>query len=158
METYGSDKPDLRYGLKLIDLKHYTDVSEFRAFSSAERVKGIIVNDGEKYSRKMIDDLTDFIKKYKAKGLAWMKFKDNSFYGGISKFFSAELQNKMQKELYIKNGDMLFMVGDQSKIVLNALGHLRNEIAKKEELINKNKYCPIWVTDCLLYTSPSPRD
>ena len=79
METYGSDKPDLRYGLKLIDLKHYTDVSEFRAFSSAERVKGIIVKGGEKYSRKIIDELTAFIKKYKAKGLAWMKLKDNSY-------------------------------------------------------------------------------
>ena len=64
MEMYGSDKPDLRYGLKLIDLKHYTDVSDFKAFSTAERVKGIIVKDGGKYSRKMIDELTDFIKKY----------------------------------------------------------------------------------------------
>ena len=147
METYGSDKPDLRYGLKLIDLKHYTDVSEFRAFSSAERVKGIIVKGGEKYSRKIIDELTVFIKKYKAKGLAWMKLKDNSFYGGISKFFSVELQEKMQDELDIKNGDILFMVGDQSKIVLNALGNLRNEIAKKEKLISMNKYYPVWVTE-----------
>ena len=147
METYGSDKPDLRYGLKLIDLKHYTDVSDFKAFSSVERVKGIIVHGGQKYSRKMIDDLTDFIKKYKAKGLAWMKFKDGSFDGGISKFFSAELQEKMQNELDIEDGDILFMVGDESKIVLNALGHLRNEIAKRDDLINASKYYPIWVTE-----------
>ena len=147
MEIYGSDKPDLRYGLKLIDLKHYTDVSDFKAFSTVERVKGIIVKDGAKYSRKMIDELTDFIKKYKAKGLAWMKLKDSSFDGGISKFFSVELQEKMQNELEIENGDILFMVGDESKIVLNALGHLRIEIAKREDLINKNKYCPIWVTE-----------
>ena len=147
MEIYGSDKPDLRYGLKLIDLKHYTDVSDFKAFSTAERVKGIIVKDGGKYSRKMIDELTDFIKKYKAKGLAWMKLKDSSFDGGISKFFSVELQEKMQNELEIENGDILFMVGDESKIVLDALGHLRIEIAKREDLINKDKYCPIWVTE-----------
>ena len=96
MEIYGSDKPDLRYGLKLIDLKNYTDVSDFKAFSTAQRVKGIIVKDGAKYSRKMIDELTDFIRKYKAKGLAWMKLNDSSFGGGISKFFSVELQEKMQ--------------------------------------------------------------
>jgi aspartyl-tRNA synthetase len=147
IEIYGSDKPDLRYGLKLIDLKHYTDISDFKAFSAAERVKGIIVKDGGKYSRKMIDELTDFIKKYKAKGLAWMKLKDSSFDGGISKFFSVELQEKMQNELEIENGDILFMVGDESKIVLSALGHLRIEIAKREDLIDKNKYCPIWVTE-----------
>ena len=158
METYGSDKPDLRYGLKLIDLKHYTDVSEFRAFSSAERVKGIIVKGGEKYSRKIIDELTVFIKKYKAKGLAWMKLKDNSFHGGISKFFSVELQEKMQDELDIKNGDIIFMVGDQSKIVLNALGNLRNEIAKKEKLISMNKYYPLWVTEFPMFEFDEDND
>ncbi len=147
METYGSDKPDLRYGLKLIDLKHYTDVSDFKAFSSVERVKGIIVNGGEKYSRKMIDQLTNVVKKYKAKGLAWMRLKDGSFDAGISKFFSADLQEKMQNELDIENGDILFMVGDKSKIVLNALGHLRIEIAKRDDLINTSKYYPIWVTE-----------
>ena len=62
-----------------------------------------------------------------------MKLKNSSFYGGISKFFSVELQKKMQVELDIKNGDILFMVGDQSKIVLNALGHLRSEIAKNQK-------------------------
>ena len=158
METYGSDKPDLRYDLKLIDLKHYTDVSEFRAFSSAERVKGIIVKGGEKYSRKIIDELTVFIKKYKAKGLAWMKLKDNSFYGGISKFFSLELQEKMQDELDIKNGDILFMVGDQSKIVLNSLGNLRSEIAKKEKLISMNKYYPVWVTEFPMFELDEDND
>ena len=97
MEIYGSDKPDLRYGLKLIDLKHYTDVSDFKAFSTADRVKGIIVKDGGKYSRKMIDELTDFIKKYKAKGLAWMKLKDSSFDGGISKFFLLNYKKRCKR-------------------------------------------------------------
>ena len=147
METYGSDKPDLRYGLKLIELKQYTELSEFKTFSSVERVKGIIVNSGEKYSRKIIDELTGLVKKYKAKGLAWMKLKDCSFDGGISKFFSIELQKKMQNDLDIKNGDILFMIGDESKIVLNALGHLRNEIARREGLVDSNKFYPIWVTE-----------
>ena len=147
METYGSDKPDLRYELKLIDLKEFTDLSEFNAFSSVERVKGLIVKEGAKYSRKVIDELTELVRKYNAKGLAWMKYNENGFEGGISKFFSSDLQNDMGKELSIENGDILFIIGDESKIVLNALGHLRKEIANKENLISDNEFCPVWVTE-----------
>ena len=147
METYGSDKPDLRYELKLVDLKEFTDLSEFNAFSSVERVKGLIVKEGAKYSRKVIDQLTELVKKYNAKGLAWMKFNDNGFEGGISKFFSSDLQKDMGKELSIENGDILFIIGDESKIVLNALGHLRKEIANKENLISDNEFYPVWVTE-----------
>ena len=147
METYGSDKPDLRYELKLIDLKKFTDLSEFNSFSSVERVKGLIVKQGAKYSRKVIDELTELVRKYNAKGLAWMKYNENGFEGGISKFFSSDLQNDMGKELSIENGDILFIIGDESKIVLNALGHLRKEIANKENLISDNEFCPVWVTE-----------
>ena len=147
METYGSDKPDLRYELKLIDLKEFTDLSEFNSFSSVERVKGLIVKQGAKYSRKVIDELTELVRKYNAKGLAWMKYNENGFEGGISKFFSSDLQNDMGKELSIENGDILFIIGDESKIVLNALGHLRKEIANKENLISDNEFCPVWVTE-----------
>ena len=87
-----------------------------------------------------------------------MKLKDNSFYGGISKFFSLELQEKMQDELDIKNGDILFMVGDQSKIVLNALGNLRNEIATREKLISMNKYSPVWVTEFPMFELDEDND
>lgn len=147
METYGSDKPDLRYELKLIELKEYTDLSEFNAFNSVERVKGLVVKGGAKYSRKIIDDLTELVKKYKAKGLAWMKLNNNGFEGGISKFFSVQLHEKMKKELEIEDGDILFMVGDKTKIVLNALGFLRIEIANREGLVNKNEFSPVWVTE-----------
>ena len=147
METYGSDKPDLRYELKLIDLKEFTDLSEFNAFSSVERVKGLIVKEGAKYSRKVIDELTELVRKYNAKGLAWMKYNEDGFEGGISKFFSSDLQNDMGKELSIENGDILFIIGDESKIVLNALGHLRKEIANKENLISDNEFYPVWVTE-----------
>ena len=147
METYGSDKPDLRYELKLIELKEYTDLSEFNAFNSVERVKGLVVKGGAKYSRKIIDDLTELVKKYKAKGLAWMKSNNNGFEGGISKFFSVQLLERMKKELEIEDGDILFMVGDKTKIVLNALGFLRIEIANREGLVNKNEFSPVWVTE-----------
>ena len=147
MDKYGSDKPDLRYDLKLINVKAFTDASDFNAFSSVNCVKGIIVKGGAKYSRKIIDELTDFVKKYKAKGLAWMKFQDVEFEGGISKFFPIELQKKMEIELKMQGGDILFMIGDETKIVLNALGHLRKEIAVKEGLINKTKFSPVWITE-----------
>ena len=147
METYGSDKPDMRYELKLIELKEYTDLSEFNAFNSVERVKGLVVKGGAKYSRKIIDDLTELVKKYKAKGLAWMKSNNDGFEGGISKFFSADLHERMKRELEIEDGDILFMVGDKTKIVLNALGFLRIEIANKEGLVNKNEFSPVWVTE-----------
>ena len=147
METYGSDKPDLRYELKLIDLKKFTDLSEFNAFGAVERVKGLIVKEGAKYSRKVIDELTELVRKYNAKGLAWMKYNENGFEGGISKFFSSDLQKDMGKELSIENGDILFIIGDESKIVLNALGHLRKEIANKEKLISDDEFYPVWVTD-----------
>ena len=147
METYGSDKPDLRYELKLIDLKKFTDLSEFNAFGAVERVKGLIVKEGAKYSRKVIDELTELVRKYNAKGLAWMKYNENGFEGGISKFFSSDLQKDMGKELSIENGDILFIIGDESKIVLNALGHLRKEIANKEKLISDDEFYPVWVTE-----------
>ena len=75
-----------------------------------------------------------------------MKLKDSSFEGGISKFFSPELKEKMQNELVIENVDIFFMIGYGANTVLNALRHLRYEIPKREDLINKNEYCPIWGT------------
>jgi aspartyl-tRNA synthetase len=147
METYGSDKPDLRYELELVDLKKFTDLSEFNAFNSVERVKGLVVKGGAKYSRKTIDDLTELVKKYKAKGLAWMKSNNDGFEGGISKFFSTDLHEKMKSFLEIEDGDILFMIGDKSKVVLNALGFLRSEIAGREDLIDKNKFSPVWITE-----------
>jgi len=106
-----------------------------------------VVNGGAKYSRKNIDGFTDFVKKYKAKGLAWMKGENGALIGGISKFFSEELQQSMCDKLNISDGDILFMIGDESSITLNALGHLRVEIAKAEELTDKDIFKPVWITE-----------
>ena len=147
MEIYGSDKPDLRYGMKLQDVKDFTDASDFNAFKSAEKVKGIVVEGGAKYSRKNIDEFTDFVKKYKAKGLAWMKGENGAFTGGISKFFSDDLQETMCEILGVNDGDILFMIGDNLSVTLNALGQLRVAIAKREALTNKDDFKPVWVTE-----------
>ena len=147
METYGSDKPDLRYGMKLKNLKSLTDQSEFNAFKDVEYVAGIIVKTGAKYSRKTIDELTEVVKNNSAKGLAWIKIENNKFNGGISKFFPEDLEEKIKNYLKIEDGDILLMVGDKKDIVLNSLGSLRVYIANKERLADKNDFKPLWVTD-----------
>jgi aspartyl-tRNA synthetase len=147
METYGSDKPDLRYEMRLKDVKEFTDVSEFNAFKSAAVVKGLVVEGGAKYSRKIIDELTNHVQKYKAKGLAWMKAEDGVFIGGISKFFSDELQQSMFEKLSVNHGDILFMIGDNTSIALNALGQLRVDIARREKLFSNDQFIPVWITE-----------
>ena len=147
MERYGSDKPDVRYEMELIDIKPFTDESDFKAFSDAESVKALLVKTGAKYSRKVIDDLTDKAKKYGAKGLAWMKFQDGNFNGGVSKFFSESLQKNISDKLKVENDDILLLVGDDKNIVTKSLGKLRTIIASKENLANENEFKPLWVTE-----------
>ena len=147
MERYGSDKPDIRYEMELIDVKFFTDGSDFKAFSDAESVKALLVKTGAKYSRKVIDDLTDKAKKYGAKGLAWMKFQDGNFNGGISKFFSESMQKNISENLKVENEDILLLVGDDKNVVTKVLGKLRTVIASKENLANENEFKPLLVTE-----------
>ena len=147
MSNYGTDCPDLRYNVKLQDMKSFSDKSDFNAFKSADTVAGIVVSNGSKYSRKVIDDLTEFVKRYKAKGLAWMKAEEGKLNGGIAKFFNDDLQQEMQSELAVKDGDIIFIIGDTEKIAQTALGALRCEIARRENLANAGDYQPVWITD-----------
>ena len=147
MDTYGSDKPDTRFDLFLQDLKPFTDQSDFNAFKSIEIVKGLVVPGGAKYSRKNIDGFTDFVKKYKAKGLAWMKAEEGQLTGGISKFFGEELQKELIANTGMNDGDIIFIIGDEKEITLTALGALRVEIGKFEGLSDTGEFKPVWVTD-----------
>ena len=158
IETYGSDKPDTRYNMKLYDLKSFMEKSEFNAFSSVECVCGIVVENGAKYSRKLIDDLTAVAKENKAKGLAWVKNEREQFTGGISKFFPESLQAEVIKYLNMKDGDLLLMIGDKKNIVYNALGKLRVLIANKEGLASKDDYCPVWVTEFPMFEYDQDQD
>ena len=146
METYGSDKPDTRFDLFLQDVKPFTDQSDFNAFKSAEIVKGLVVPGGAKYSRKNIDSFTDFVKKYKAKGLAWMKAENGLLTGGISKFFVEDLQKDLITTTGMNDGDIMFLIGDEKELTLTALGALRVEIGKVEGLLDTGEFKPIWVT------------
>ena len=147
MDKYGSDKPDTRFDLLLQDVKPFTDQSDFNAFKSAEIVKGLVVSGGVKYSRKNIDGFTDFVKKYKAKGLTWMKAEEGQLTGGISKFFGEELQKELIANTGMNDGDIIFIIGDEKEITLTALGALRVEIGKLEGLSDTGEFKPVWVTD-----------
>ena len=147
MSKYGTDCPDLRYDLLINDFKPFSEKSEFKAFHSVESVMCIVVPGGAKYSRKEIDHYTEHVQRYKAKGLAWMKFSDGVLTGGISKFFSDDLHSKITKKLNMDNGDILFIIGDDIKTTQLSLGALRIAIAKKEEYAKSNDFKPVWITD-----------
>ena len=157
MSLYGSDKPDLRFGMELIDLKEYILDSSFDTFkqilNSNGLVKSVKVNNADSYSRKVIDELTDWLKEqYSVKGLAFIKCNDGeNFEGGISKFFDKDVQSKIINDLDIKKGDILFMIGDKPKVALSALGALRLKLAEKENLIDEDKWAPLWVVDFPLF-------
>ena len=157
MSLYGSDKPDLRFGMELIDFKDYILDSSFDTFkqilNSNGLVKSVKVNNADSYSRKVIDELTDWLKEqYSVRGLAFIKCNDGeNFEGGISKFFDKDVQSKIINDLDIKKGDILFMIGDKPKVALSALGALRLKLAEKENLIDKDKWAPLWVVDFPLF-------
>ena len=157
MEDYGSDKPDIRFDNKLIELEDIINDSSFDTFKNiikdGGRVKCIKINQADKYSRKVIDELTAWLKEqYNVKGLAWMKCLDGeTLEGGISKFFDKDLQGKIIHHLAMDKNDMLFIVGDKQKVVFSSLGALRIELAKRNQLINEQEWAPLWVVDFPLF-------
>ena len=147
MDSYGSDKPDLRFELELIDFKEYALKSSFKSFFEADAIKTVIVNNADLFTRKKIDNLTDIAKTYGARGLAWFKVGDNELSGGISKFFDDELALEMIETLNLSENDILFIVADSHKVACTALGAIRIEIAKHLNLIDVDFFKPVWITD-----------
>ena len=147
MDSYGSDKPDLRFELELIDFKEYALKSSFKTFFEADAIKTVIVNNADLFTRKKIDNLTDIAKTYGARGLAWFKVGDNELSGGISKFFDDELALEMIEALNLSENDILFIVADSHKVACTALGAIRIEIAKHLNLIDVDVFKPVWITD-----------
>ena len=147
MDSYGSDKPDLRFELELIDFKEYALKSSFKTFFEADAIKTVIVNNADLFTRKKIDNLTDIAKTYGARGLAWFKVGDNELSGGISKFFDDESALEMIEALNLSENDILFIVADSHKVACTALGAIRIEIAKHLNLIDVDVFKPVWITD-----------
>jgi aspartyl-tRNA synthetase len=152
MGSYGSDKPDTRFALKLNDLSEIFQDSSFKVFAGAVakggQVKALNVKGGAvQYSRKDIDGLTEFAARYGAKGLAWLKAEDDGLKGPIVKFFSEEELTALNAVLGVEKDDLILFVADKKKIVADALGALRLKIGKDMGLIDESKFNFLWVTD-----------
>ena len=153
MNFYGSDKPDLRFDMKLIDLSDETADCGFGVFENALKdggnVKAIVAPNAEKFSRKYIKDLEDYVKTYfKAKGLAYIKMNENGEINSpIAKFFSEEKLTQIIEKLGIKNNEVALILADKYKVVHDGLGALRLKLGEELELIDKNAFKFLWVVD-----------
>lgn len=152
MERYGTDKPDTRFGMELIDVSELGQIMDFKVFKGAVesggQVKAIIVENGAKdYTRKDIDGLTEFVNIYGAKGLAWVKVVEDGLSGPIARFFEAEHVEKLQSLTNAKDGDLVLFVADTKEVVAQSLGALRNKLGKERGLIDPEKLNFLWVTD-----------
>ena len=153
MNFYGSDKPDLRFDMKLIDLSEETANCGFGVFENALKdggnVKAIVAPNAEKFSRKYIKDLEDYVKTYfKAKGLAYIKLNENGEINSpIAKFFSEEKLAQIIEKLGIKNNEVALILADKYKVVHDGLGALRLKLGEELELIDKNAFKFLWVVD-----------
>ena len=149
MGRFGSDKPDMRFGLELADMAGPARKSSFKVFLDAldkgGRVMGLRGIGMAGLSRKEVDDLTNSVKEMGAKGLAWIKIR-NGFDSPIAKFFPKEAMEEMAASLQAQEGDMMLFVADTEKIVQNTLGRLRIELGKKLGLI-ENQWRPLWVVN-----------
>ena len=153
MNFYGSDKPDLRFDMKLIDLSKETQNCGFGVFENAIKdegnVKAVVAPNAEKFSRKYIKDLEDFVTTYfKAKGLAYIKINENGEINSpIAKFFTEEKLTEITQKLGIKNNEIALILADKYKIVHDGLGALRLKLGEELELINKDSFKFLWVID-----------
>ncbi len=153
MDRFGSDKPDLRFGVELKDLSDIVKNSSFNAFSSTVQngglVKAVVApNANEKFSRKIISEYEEYVKTYfGAKGLAYIKLTADGITSPIAKFLSEEEMKAIIEKTEAKTGDVIFIVADKKKVVASALGALRLKIGKDLELINKDDFKFLWVVD-----------
>ncbi|ANR68294.1 MULTISPECIES: aspartate--tRNA ligase [Staphylococcus] len=152
MSRYGSDKPDTRFGMELIDVSELGEVMDFKVFKDAinkdGQVKAIVAEGAsDKYTRKDIDVLTEFVNIYGAKGLAWVKVVDDGLNGPIAKFFENDHVEKLQSLTGAQAGDLVLFVADKPSVVAQSLGALRLKLAKELNMIDETKLNFLWVTD-----------
>jgi aspartyl-tRNA synthetase len=147
MATYGVDKPDLRFGLPLTDVTSIVRGSGFRLFAKAELVKAMKVEGGSVLSRKEIDDYTDFVRIYGAQGLAWIKIKEDGWQSPIAKFLSDEERAGLTEILGLAPGDIVFFQAGAPDMVNAALGNLRLKLGERFDLIARDAYRFVWITD-----------
>ncbi len=150
IDRFGLDKPDMRFGLELCNISDIVADTGFKVFADVVRKGGLVKALNAKgcidFSRKDIDMLTEFVAVYKAKGLAWIKVRENEWQSPIAKFFSEEEKAALAERIDMEPGDLVFFVADRPKIVNEALGHLRNHLAEKLGLINEDHFNFVWIT------------
>ena len=151
IDRFGLDKPDIRFGLELKDVSDIVKDSDFKVFSSVVKKGGIVKALNAKgcvdFSRKEIDDFAKFASIYKAKGIAWIKIKEDSWQSPITKFFTDQEKEELSLRLNMEVGDLILFVADQPDIANESLGHLRNHLGERLGLINKSEFNFVWVTD-----------
>jgi aspartyl-tRNA synthetase len=152
MAKYGSDKPDLRFGMEIVDISDVVRDVDFKVFKDAldanGSVRAIKVDKAADMGRKDIDRLGEFVKTYKAKGLAWVAYKEDEIKSPISKFMSEDKLKEILSSVNAEKGDLVLIVADKNSVVLQSLGALRLELAKKLELLKDNKeFNFVWITE-----------
>ena len=152
MENYGSDKPDLRFGMELKNISSLVENCEFSVFVDAIKnggsVRAILAkNCADKFSRKDIDSLQEYIKTYRAKGLVWIIKNADGYRTSVNKFFTKEQFDEIADFMGAENGDIIFAVADKNNVVFDSLGQLRQEIARRLNLIPENSFEFVWVTE-----------
>jgi aspartyl-tRNA synthetase len=150
MTRFGIDRPDIRFGLELCDVSDIVKDTGFKVFANAVKngglVKAVNAKGCSSFTRKQIDELTEFAAIYKAKGLAWIRIKEDEWQSPIAKFFTDAEKEALRQRLGLEIGDIVFFVADTAKITNEALGQLRNELARRLNLISDNTFSFTWVT------------
>ena len=152
MDRFGSDKPDMRFGFELKDISDAVKSCGFKVFTGAIEaggsVRAINVTGGsEKFSRKEIDSLGEFVKTYRAKGLAWIRVEENEIKSPIAKFLTDDEMKAILDRMQADVGDLILIVADKNKVVFDSLGALRIEVAKRLGILDPNDFKFLWVTE-----------
>ena len=156
MNRYGSDKPDTRFGLELIDLTDVAKKIDFSIFQNAINNNGLvkainIKNQAHNFSRKNISELEEIAKHYKAKGLIWFKYENNEFNGSLARFITNDIKDELINVLNLENNDLVVIVADEKEITNVSLGQLRVHLGKQLNLIDPNVFDFLWVVDWPLF-------
>ncbi|NJD02472.1 MAG: aspartate--tRNA ligase [Ruminiclostridium sp.] len=152
MDRFGSDKPDIRFGLELVNISDLAANCGFKVFSDTVRNGGSVraINAkgcGAKFSRREIDSLVEFVKIYKAKGMAWIAVEENELKSAITKFFSGDEVKAILDRVKAEPGDLICFIADKDEVVYDSLGALRLELARRLDLLDKNVFRFLWVTE-----------
>jgi aspartyl-tRNA synthetase len=150
MERFGNDRPDLRYGMELLDLADLADTTEFKVFKQARefghRIRGLCApGGGERYSRKDLDGLTEYAGSFGAKGLVWLKVEAESFAGPTAKFFPRDTQSELRRKFDARAGDLILIVADTQAVTSQALSNLRSRLAGELKLFDPKSFHYSWI-------------